>query len=172
MKEKPDYEKYPISEEEMGKHYKAWTINLANQVAYLFKLGKEMGGDKFIERVKADFTRQGEKAAPYWMKKTGTTPDDFKDCSGIPKVQDAIDLLYANFWDGYIENTPQAFEKEVTTCPVAKPWCQEPDICDVMLGSFESGLMKGLNPRFKPQGFSKLIPRGDASCRFRVELED
>jgi hypothetical protein len=70
------------------------------------------------------------------------------------------------------ENTPLAFGKEVTTCPVAKPWCQEPDICDVILGSFESGLMKGLNPKFNPKGFSKLLVKGDTSCRFRVELED
>jgi len=172
MKEIPEYEKYPISEEEMGKHYKAWVINLANQVAYLFKLGKEMNGDAFVERVKSDFTMQGQMSAPYWMKKSGTTPDDFKDCTNIPKVQDVIDTLYANFWDGYIENSPQAFEKEVTTCPVAKPWCQEPEICDVMLGSFESGLMKALNPKFSPKGFSKLLVKGDSSCRFRVELED
>jgi hypothetical protein len=172
MKEIPEYEKYPISEEEMGKHYKAWMINLANQVAYLFKLGKEMNGDAFVERVKSDFAMQGQMSAPYWMKKSGTTPDDFEDCTNIPKVQDAIDTLYANFWDGYIENTPQAFEKEVTTCPVAKPWCQEPDICDVMLGSFESGLMKGLNPKFSPKGFSKLLVKGESSCRFRVEFEE
>jgi len=172
MKEKPVYEQYPISEEEMGRHYKAWVTNLANQVVYLFKLGKEMAGEAFIERVRADFEAMGKQSASYWMSKTGTKPEDFKDCTGIPKIQDMIDTTYANFWDGYIENSPQAFEKEVTTCPVAKPWSQEPDICDVMLGGFESGLMKGLNPRFSPKGFSKLLVKGDRSCRFRVELED
>ncbi|MBU2429987.1 MAG: hypothetical protein KKH99_04785 [Proteobacteria bacterium] len=172
MKEKLAYEEYPISEEEMGKHYKAWMNVLAQHVVYLFKLGKEMGGEKFIDRVKADYSRQGELSAAYWMKKSGTKSEDFNDCSNIPKIQDMIDTLYANFWDGYIENTPQAFEKEVTTCPVAKPWCQEPDICDAILGSFESGLMKGLNPKFRPKGFSRLLVKGDSSCRFRVELED
>ena len=172
MKEKPAYENYPISEEEMGKHYKAWVMNLADQVAYLFKLGKEMGGEKFIERIRSDFAKLGEMSAPYWMKKSGTTPEDFKDCTAIPKVQDLIDTTYANFWDGYIELSPQVFEKEVKTCPVARPWCEEPDICDVMLGAFESGLMKGLNPKFSSKGFSKLLVKGENSCRFRVELEE
>ncbi len=172
MKETPEYEKYPISEEEMGKHYKAWMNALGDFIMDLFKIGKEVGGDEFIERVKSDFTMKGKMEASYWMKRAGATADDFKDCTDVHKVQDVIDNNFANFYDGYIEKTPGVFEKEVKTCPVAKSFCKTPEICDVILESYESGVMKGLNPKFNFKGFSKLIPKGDDTCRFRVELED
>ena len=107
-----------------------------------------------------------------WMSLTSTTKEDFKDYSNLPKVHDLIDDTFANYWDGYIEQTPKAFEEKLKTCPVAKPWSKEPELCEILLGESLKGLVTELNPKFKTAGFSKLLPKGDSVCRFRVELED
>jgi len=172
MADVPEYEKYPVSEEEMGKRYRNWTEALARQVVTLYRVGKEVGGDAFVERLKEEYYKGGKKGAKMWMDLTGSKPEDFEDCLGLPEVHDKIDDTYANFWDGYIENTPQAFEKELKTCPVARIWSREPDLCEVMLGASLEGMLEELNPRFKTEGFSKLLTKGDAVCRFRIELED
>ena len=65
MKEKPNYEKYPISEKEMGKRYKNWTESLARQMVILFRVGREIGGEKFIERLKEEYFKDGQKGASY-----------------------------------------------------------------------------------------------------------
>ena len=170
MQDTPDYEKYPVSEEEMGKRYKNWTEALSRQVVTLYRIGKEVGGEEFVARLREEFYRQGKKGALMWMGISGSRPEDFEDCMGLPKLQDTIDDTYANFWDGYIEHTPQAFEKELKTCPVAKIWSREPDLCEVMLGASLEGMLEELNPRFKTEGFTRLLSKGDPVCRFRVEL--
>jgi hypothetical protein len=168
----PDYEKYPVSEEVMGKKYKNWTESLAMQMLMLYKVGKEVGGEKFVERLKEEYARQGRRAAKAYMDATGTTEADFKDCMNLPKIQDLMDDTYANYWNGYIENTPRAFEKEVYTCPAAKFFTKEPELCDLCVSELLSGMVKAINPKFKCKGFSKLLPKGDKTCRFRIELED
>jgi hypothetical protein len=172
MKETPDYEKYPVSEEEMGKRYKNWTMSLARQMVTLFAVGKEVAGEKFVERLKEVYREQGRNDAYMWMKLSGAKPEDFKDCTGLPKLQDFIDDSFANFWDGYVEATPRAIEKELNTCPLTKIWSKEPDLCAVLLHENFSGVLETLNPKFKGKGFSKLLTRGDKCCRFRIELED
>ena len=172
MKEVPAYEKYPVSEEVMGKRYKNWTEALARQMVTLYRIGKEVGGDKFVERLKEEYYESGRKGAGMWMNFTGTTKNDFKDCSHFPKIHDLIDDTFANYWDGYVEQTSQAFEKELYTCPVAKIWSKEPDLCEVLLGESLRGMATELNPKFKTEGFSKLLTKGDSVCRFRVELEE
>ena len=172
MKERPHYEKYPVSEEEMGKRYKNWTKALARQMIILYRVGKEVGGKEFIERLKEEYYKDGRKGAEMWMALSGTKLEDFHDCTALPKVHDMIDDTFANYWDGYIEHTPQAFEKELKTCPVAKAWSQEPELCEILLGESLRGMASVLNPKFKTNGFSKLLTKGDKVCRFRVELED
>jgi hypothetical protein len=172
MPDTPAYENYPVSEEEMGERYRNWTEALARQVVMLYRIGKEVGGDAFVERLRDEYYRGGKKGAAMWMALSGSKPEDFEDCMGLPGLQDKIDDTFANFWDGYIENTPQAFEKELKTCPVARIWSREPDLCEVMLGASLVGMLEELNPRFKTEGFSKLLSKGDHVCRFRVELEE
>ena len=168
----PEYENFPISDEEMGVRYKNWTSALARQVVTLFAVGKEVGGDKFVERLKEVFQEQGRKGAALLLALTNSKPEDFKDCLALAKVHDFIDDRYANFWNGYIENSPKAFEKELVTCPVASAWSKEPDLCDVMFGESIKTMVETLNPKFKTQGFTKLITKGDGCCRYRVELEE
>ncbi|MFX0145415.1 MAG: hypothetical protein ACFE9C_15230, partial [Candidatus Hodarchaeota archaeon] len=93
-------------------------------------------------------------------------------CMKIPKMVDFIDDRYANFWDGYVENTPKAFEKELFTCPVTEPWSKAPDLCEVLIGESLRSFVKALNPKFKTEGFTKLLTKGDKCCRYRVELEE
>jgi hypothetical protein len=172
MSDIPEYEKYPVSEEEMGKRYHNWTEMLAREVVTLYRIGKEVGGDAFVERLEDEFRRQGKKAAKMWMAILGEKPEDFTDCTGLPRLHDMIDDHFANYWDGYIENTPQAFEKELQTCPVARIWSREPDLCDVIVKASMIGMLEELNPKFKTEGFSKLLTKGDGVCRYRIELED
>jgi hypothetical protein len=172
MADVPEYENYPVSEEEMGKRYRNWTEALARMVVTLYRVGKEVGGEAFVERLKEKYHEDGKKGASLWMALSGARPEDFGDCMGLPRLQDKIDDTFANFWDGYVENTPQAFEKELKTCPVARIWSKEPDLCEVMLGASLAGMAEELNPRFKTEGFSKLLSKGDHVCRFRVEMED
>ena len=172
MKETPDYEKYPVSDEEMGKRYKNWTKALARQMVILYRVGKEVGGKEFIERLKEQYYKDGQKGAEMWMALSGTKLEDFHDCMALPKVHDLIDDTFANYWDGYVEHTPQAFEKELKTCPVAKAWSKEPELCEILLGESLRGMASVLNPKFKTEGFSKLLTKGDKVCRYRVELED
>ncbi|MBN1802338.1 MAG: hypothetical protein JW891_12580 [Candidatus Lokiarchaeota archaeon] len=171
MKEKPDYEKYPISDEEMGERYKNWTESLSRQMLVLYKIGKEVGGQKFVERLKEEYRKMGQRDAGMWTKLVGMSPEEFKDCSNLPKVYNCIDDRFANFWNGYVENTPKAFEKELYTCPVARPWSREPEICELLLGEALKGMAETLNPKFKSEGFTKLLVKGDKCCRYRVEME-
>ena len=172
MQDVPDYEKYPVNEEEMGKRYKTWMEALARYVVLAYNIGKEVGGEKYVERMKEEFYKMGQKSAKMWMSLSGAKEEDFKDCLGIPKLQDCMDDTMANFWNGYIENTPQAFEKEVYTCPIVKQWSKQPELCEILLGASMTGMIEKLNPKFKTKGFSKLLVKGDKTCRLRVEMGD
>lgn len=172
MKEKPDYEKYPVSDEEMGKRYKNWTESLAIQMVVLYQVGKEVGGEKFEEKLKEAYRNMGKAQAGIFMKMAGCSPGDFKDVRGIAKISDIIDDRYANFWDGYIENTPEAFEKEIKTCPVACFWSNTPELCEVYLYELFKAMGEELNDKYKFLGFSELLPKGDNCCHYRIEIED
>ena len=172
MNDVPEFENYPVSEEEMGKRYRNWTEALSRQVVTLYRIGREVGGEEFVERLKSEFHRQGKKGAPIMAAMAGCKQEDFADCTGMKKILDMIDDNFANFWDGYIEDSPQAFEKELKTCPVARNFSKEPDLCDVMFATGLTGMLEELNPKFKTDGFSCLLSKGDNRCRYRVEMEE
>ena len=106
------------------------------------------------------------------MSIAGATKADFCDCRNLPKVHDLIDDTFANFWNGYVEHSPKAFEKELYTCPITKQWSKEPELCEVLLGESLRGMAEELNPKFKTTGFTKLLTKGDKVCRWRVFLEE
>ncbi len=170
MSEIPEYEKYPVSEEEMGKRYKNWTETLASQMALLFRVGKETGGNKFVEKLKEELYNQGKEDAVILKKLAIGKEQKFADCGWFGKQADLIDDMFANFWHGYIEHTPEAFEKEIYTCPVARLWSNTPELCDIISWRLW-GMTEILNPKIKVKGFSKLLTRGDHVCRYRIELE-
>ena len=170
MREKPDYEKYPVSNEEMGKRYKNWTVSLGHQMAMMYKVGKEVGGEAFVEKLKEAYRAFGKSLVPLFMKQSGTRQEDFKDCIGLGRLLDTIDDSLANFWDGYEENSPKVFEKKILTCPLTEAWSTEPDLCAVMLHEMFGGVLETLNPKFKSDGFKKLLVCGDKCCHYRMEL--
>jgi hypothetical protein len=172
MDEKPAFEEYPVSDEEMGGRYRNWTEALSRQVVVLYRIGKEVGGEEFVERVKQEFRRQGKKGAPILAAMAGCGPEEFADCGGMKKILDMIDDNFANFWDGYAEDSPQAFEKELKTCPVARNFSKEPELCDVLFATGLAGMLEELNPKLKSDGFSELLTRGDGCCRYRIEMEE
>lgn len=172
MKDIPDYEKYPVSDEEMGKRYKNWTESLARQMVILYQVGREVGGEKFLDKLAEAYRNMGKSQAAMIMKRAAFSPEDFKDVRGIAGLCDKTDDRFANFWDGYIENTPQAFEKELKTCPVARAWSETPELCEVYLHELFTALGEELNSKYRFLGFSKLLPKGDNCCRYRIEIED
>lgn len=87
-------------------------------------------------------------------------------------MHDYIDDRYANFWDDYVENSPNGFEKELNTCPIAKYWSKEPDLCEILFGDSLKGFAETLNPKFQTSGFTKLLTKGDKCCRYRIEMKD
>lgn len=172
MKKVPKYKDYPVDETQMGKRYKNWTNSLALQMVMMYRVGKEVGGEAFVEKLKAEYRKFGENMVPIMMKLSGTTEQDFKDCIGLGKFIDYIDDSLANFWDGYEENSPKVFEKKILTCPLTELWSQEPDLCEVMLHEMFGGVLKTLNPKFKSEGFKQLLVKGDNCCHYRMELEE
>ena len=160
---------------EMGQRYKNWMEALARYTVITFNVGKELAGERYIERVKEEFYKAGQRSVKHWRQASGVKeiqPELQPDCKGMGKLMDFIDDGYANFWDDYIENSPKAFEKEVFTCPIAEAWSRAPELCDVMLEASFQGMLDVLNPKIKFKGFSKLLPRGDKVCRYRMEMEE
>lgn len=170
MADIPNSQKYPVSEEEMGKKYKTWTETLARHVVWLYQVGKEVGGEKFVEKIREKYYQEGLISSKGFMALTGTKPEDFKDCMNLPKLYDFVDEKGANYWNGYVENSPKAFEKEVYTCPAAKIWSKEPEVCSICNHAWVNGIAAGLNPKLKLT-FTKLIPEGDNVCRYRLEMK-
>lgn len=171
MKEKPEYEKYPVNDIEMGKRYKNWTDSLSRQMVVLYNVGKEVGGQKFVDRLKEEYRKMGKRDAGMWTNLVGIKPEELKDCSNLSRIYDFIDDRFANFWDGYVENSLKAYEKELYTCPVAAPWSKAPELCELILNEALIGMAETLNPKFKSEGFTKLLVKGDKCCRYRIEME-
>ena len=82
-----------------------------------------------------------------------------------------MDYSLANFWDGYVEKTPKAFEKRILTCPVAEALSAAPVVCERFIASGARGSIKALNPKANIQ-FTELLPKGDDVCRYRIEIEE
>jgi hypothetical protein len=158
--------------EDMAERYKAWAENLASLVALVVTIGQEIGGEKFLRKVE-EVIFEGSKLDAQKYKETvgmGET-DAAADCLTIGKVFDSIDDSLANFWDGYIENSPSAFEKRVVTCPVAEAFSMAPVVCERVIASGARGCVKALNPKADIR-FTELMPKGDNACRYRIEITD
>ena len=158
--------------ENMETRYKAWAENMAGLVALLVTIGQEVGGEEFLRKVE-EAVFEGSKAdAQKWKDAAGIgTTEATLDCLKIGQVFDAMDDSLANFWDGYVEKSPKAFEKRVFTCPVADAFSLAPIICERIVASGGQGLAKALNPKATFR-FTELMPKGDDACGYRIEIED
>jgi hypothetical protein len=157
---------------DMETRYKAWAENMAALAALLVAIGQEVGGEAFLRKVE-EAVFEGSKAdAQKWKDAAGIGDAEATlDCLQIGQVFDAMDDSLANFWDGYIEKSPKAFEKQVFTCPAAEAFSLAPVICERIVRSGGQGLAKALNPKATFR-FTEFLPKGDDACRYRIEIED
>ncbi|MFH2012847.1 MAG: hypothetical protein ABIJ37_09145 [Pseudomonadota bacterium] len=156
--------------ENMEQRYRAWALTLGGHLVNAVRIGQELGGEQFMQKLEKTFF-EGGKAHAQRLKQTAKLGESWEplDCLKIGFFLDAIDDSFANFWEGYVEKTPKAFEKCVLTCPVAELFTQAPVICERLIQSGAQGMVKALNPKASFR-FKELLPNGDDSCCYRVEI--
>ena len=156
----------------MEGRYRAWAENMASLVALMAIIGQETGGEEFIRRVEETIFEGSKLDVQKYKDAAGITDTDTPaDCLTLGKLMDAVDDSLANFWDGYVEKSPNVFEKEVVTCPVAEAFSLAPVVCERIIASGARGYIKAVNPKADIR-FEKLIPKGDDVCRYRIEIKD
>jgi len=100
--------------ENMEERYKAWAENMASIAALLLMVGQEIGGEQFLRKVEETIFEGSKLNAQKWKEAAGIEEMEATlDCLKIGHVFDAMDDSLANFWDGYIEKSPKAFEKRI-----------------------------------------------------------
>ncbi len=158
--------------ENMEERYKAWTENMAGLVSLLVTVGQEVGGEQFMSKVEEAIFEGSKLDAQKWKDAAGIGETETTlDCLKMGSVMDAMDDSLANFWDGYVEKSPKAFEKRIVTCPVAEAFSMAPVICERLILGGVKGLLNALNPK-ATFCFTELMPNGDDCCRYRIEIED
>jgi hypothetical protein len=153
-------------ESTMEQVYKNWTEFLAHWVTIMFKVGKEMAGEAFVQKVEEELYQGSLRLGTALRSQMGV---EGTDCTAIGRVFDAVDESMANYWDGHVENTPGGFEKHITTCPVAKTFSRDPEICARFMTAGARGVVASINPD-ATFCMEELIPKGDKSCHYRIEI--
>ena len=145
---------------------------MASIAALMASIGEETGGEEFLRRVEeAIFDSSRLNGERYKEAKGISQTQTEVDCLAIGELCDKMDNSLANFWDGYVEKTPKAFEKRILTCPVAEALSAAPVVCERFIASGARGSIKALNPKANIR-FTELLPKGDDVCRYRVEIEE
>jgi len=156
-----------MMEPTMEQVYKNWMETLGYWVTTMFEVGKETAGELFVQRVEEEIyqgaLQQGARLCSR-MDVKGS------DCTAIGKIMDAMDESYGNYWDGYVEKSPVAFEKHINTCPVASILSRAPEICVRLIASGGRGLAAGINPDATFH-IDRFISKGDETCHYRIETE-
>jgi len=155
----------------MEKRYRAWAENMASIVALMASIGEETGGEEFLRRVEEAIFDSSRLNGERYKEAAGISPQTEVDCLAIGELCDKMDYSLANFWDGYVEKTPKAFEKRILTCPVAEALSTAPVVCERFIASGARGSIKALNPKANIR-FTELLPKGDDVCRYRIEIEE
>ena len=146
--------------------YRNWAHGLAMWTVTLFKVGKEIAGETFIQRVEEEFAKSGVNVARKYGSLSGETGSD---AQAIGRILDMVDESMGNFCNGYEENSPQAFEKHILTCPVAEIFSQEPEICSRLAQATAQGLVSSINPNAHFR-LDELLCKGAESCHYRVDI--
>ena len=156
----------------MEKRYRAWAENMASIVALMAKIGEETGGEEFLRKVEEAIFDSTKFSVERIKEAAGISPTETKaDCLTIGKFMDTMDDSLANFWDGYVEKTPKAFEKRILTCPVAEALSTAPVVCERIIAAGANGYIKSLNPKANIR-FTEMLPKGDDACHYRIEIEE
>ncbi|MCX6000874.1 MAG: L-2-amino-thiazoline-4-carboxylic acid hydrolase [Chloroflexi bacterium] len=147
--------------------YKNWMHTLAQWVAVMYTVGKETGGEAFVQKVEGELRRTSMKEGE--RLRSRLQAEDV-DCMRIGKIMDGVDESFGNYWEGYVENSPSCFEKHITTCPVAHILSGAPEICTRLLLASGQGLIAGVNPDATFR-MDTTMSQGDKTCHYRVEVK-
>ena len=147
--------------------YKNWTLTLAQWVTMLYTVGKETGGEAFVQKAEEEFRRTGMKQG---AKLRSRLPAGDPDCTQIGQLMDGIDKSMGNYWDGYVENSPTGFEKHITTCPVVHIFSRAPEVCTRLLAASGQGLVEGIDADATLR-MDTAMSQGDKTCHVRIEIK-
>jgi len=155
---------------DMGEKYKNWIESLVWQVVIAIGVGKEVAGENYLKKLEEASYSFGARSVGHWTELTGVKEAN-PDCMVLGKIMDAIDDSIANWWDGYVENSPTAFEKHIINCPVAEYMKWAPEFCERLVPATLRGILQTLNPKATIT-FDSYLSKGDETCHYRVEIGD
>jgi hypothetical protein len=147
--------------------YKNWMNTLAQWVAVMYTVGKETGGEAFVQKVEGELRQTSMKEGERLRSRLHT---EHANCMQIGEIMNGIDKSMGNYWDGYVENSPTGFEKHVTTCPVAHILSRAPEVCTRLMEASGKGLVAGINPKATFR-MDTAISQGDKTCNVRIEMK-
>ena len=137
--------------------YKNWMELLSTWMIATLKVGKELSGEIFFQKLEEEFHKLG--VAGLEKLPISHTAEMGKDCKMIGKICDTVDELYGNPWDGYLENSQTGFEKHLLSCPVSDLLSQAPEICTRLLPALANGMVSAINPDAKIKFYECLCYR-------------
>jgi len=155
---------------DMGEKYKNWMNALVWQVVIAIKVGEEVAGEAYLEKLEKAFYDFGVRTAGHW-KEASDIKEEKPDCVALGKIMDTIDGSFANWWDGYVENSPKVFEKHVNNCPVAMTLKFAPEFCERVVPATLNGILQTLNPK-ATIAFDSFMSKGDKTCHYRMEVKN
>lgn len=155
--------------QETEKLLKRGLVGIAGQLVMAIKLGKEMGGAAYMQRLEEEYQKSGYELAPIFAHVAGLKENE-TDAMALGKIIDYIDSTFDCQWE-YIEQSPKVFEKRVYTCPVAKTYKEVPEICDRLGMVMVREALNRINP--KSSFIAKeSLPSGGKACHVRIEIEE
>ena len=153
---------------DMGERYKNWMETLVRFTVITFNVGAEVARESYLKKLEEEFYKSGARAAKHWREIAGLKRAE-PDCIALGTLMDAVDDSFANWWDGYVENSPTAFEKHILSCPCAEQLKRAPVFCERMVVAQSRGLLGVLNPKATIT-WNKFLSRGDHTCNYRIEI--
>jgi len=147
--------------------YKNWMEQLSTWIITILKVGKELSGETYLQKLEKEFHKLG--AAGFEALQIPPTAEMGTDCKTIGKICDTVDEIFGNPWDGYVENSPTGFEKHLLSCPVTDILSQAPEICTRLVPALANGMASAINPHATIK-FYECLSKGDKTCHYRVEI--
>jgi hypothetical protein len=131
------------------------------------KVGKDVAGETYLKKLEEAFYNYGVRCTGYWRGIAGVKEKE-PDCLTLGRLMDAVDDSFANWWDGYVENTSEIFEKHIINCPVAETLKWAPEYCEHIVPATLQGILQTLNPKATIT-FDSFMSKGDKTCHYRIE---
>lgn len=147
--------------------YKTWTELLAKVNAAMYNIGNELAGEAFVKRMEEALFEEGARMTRETVQHLGITGTD---CMAVGKIADAMDQSMGISWDGFIEQSPTRYSKDVTSCPIAEFFSVAPDLCVLLVPAFTRGFCSVINPdvTYRLEG---CLANGDKTCGVRFEMK-